>query len=225
MRVQLPSSPASPPPPADGSKAPQSTASPAVVQPVLWERLLTAATRWTVAVPVMLVCGAALCWALYFRLPASERLLKIHARANQPAAETNRVFTAGEVSSMRAQVQERSAALIQARKEIPPLLSKLDAKARELGWRCEASLKPPVAEPGGVRELTAHPVAFELRYDSVQPERAYHGLMAWLWTVSTLQPRAEVTALKLQSLAHGVNAAQVELSFFSLNPHEEHPPK
>ena len=56
---------------------------------------------------------------------------------------------------MRAQAQERSAALIRTRKEIPPLLSKLDAKARELGWRCEASLKPPVTAPGGVRELTA----------------------------------------------------------------------
>ena len=166
-----------------------------------------------------------LCWALYFRLPASDRLLKVHARALQHAAETNRLVTAEEVSALRAQVRERSGALIQTRKEIPPLLSKLDSKARELGWRCEASLKPPVAAPGGVRELTAHPVAIELRYDYVQPERAYNGLLAWLWTASTLLPRAEVTALKLQSLGHGLNVAQVELVFFSLNSHEEHPPK
>lgn len=126
---------------------------------------------------------------------------------------------------MRAQAQERSATLIRTRKEIPPLLSKLDARARELGWRCEASLKPPVAAPGGVQELTAHPVAIELHYDYVQPERAYNALLAWLWTVSTLQPRAEVTALKLQSLGHGLNAAQLELSFYSLNSNEEHPPK
>ena len=194
-------------------------------QPVLWERLLNSATRWTVAAPVMLVCGAVLCWSLYYRLPVSDHLLKVRARALQPSGETNRLFTAEEVSAMRAQMQERSVALIRTRKEIPPLLSKLDAKARQLGWRCEASLKPPVGAPGGVRELTAHPVAIELHYDYVQPERAYNGLLAWLWTVSTLQPRAEVTALKLQSLGHGVNAAQLELNFFSLNSHEEHPPK
>lgn len=201
-------------------------ASPApAAQPGLWDRLLTAVTRWSVVVPMLLVCGALLCWALYFRLPASDRLLKVHARALQHKAETNRLVTAKEVSTLRELAQERSTALIRTRKEIPALLSKLDGKARELGWRCEASLKPPVAAPGGVRELTAHPVAIELRYDYVQPERAYHGLLAWLWTVSTLQPRAEVTALKLQSLGHGVNVAQVELIFFSLNSHEEHPPK
>jgi hypothetical protein len=191
----------------------------------LWERFLNSATRWTVAVPVMLVCGAVLCWSLYYRLPASDHMLKVRARALQPPGETNRLFTVEEVSTMRTQVQERSATLIRTRKEIPPLLSRLDAKARELGWRCEASLKPPVSAPGGVQELIAHPVAIELRYDYAQPERAYPALLAWLWTVSTLQPRVEVTALKLQSLGHGLNAAQLELNFFSLNSHEEHPPK
>ena len=174
---------------------------------------------------MMVVCAVMLCWALCFRLPASQRLLTVHARALRHAAETNRLVTATEISTMRAQVQERSAALIRTRKEIPPLLSTLDGKARELGWRCEASLKPPAAAPGGVRELTAHPVAIELHYDYAQPERAYNGLLAWLWTASTLLPRAEVTSLRLQSLGNGLNAAQVELVFFSLNSHEEHPPK
>lgn len=186
--------------------------------------MLTAATRWTVATPVMLVCAAMLGWSLYFRLPPSERL-KIHARASQTTEKTNRTFTAEEVTAMRAQLQERSAILIRTRKEIPPLLSKLDARARELGWRCDASLKPPVSAPGGVRELTSHPVTIDLRYDSVEPERSYRHLLAWLWTASTLQPRGEVTALKLQSLSHGLNAAQVELNFLSLNSHAEPPPK
>lgn len=189
------------------------------------EHLLTTATRWSVAVPVVLACGALLGWALFIRLPASDRFVRVHARALRSSEETNRLVSAEEVSAARALAQERSTALIRTRKEIPPLLSKLDGKARELGWRCEASLKPPIAAPGGVRELTAHPVAIELRYDYVQPERAYHGLLAWLWTVSTLQPRAEVTALNLQSLGHGLNAVQLELNFFSLNSHEEHPPK
>jgi len=192
---------------------------------MLWDRLLTESTRWSVAVPVMLVCGAMLCWALYYRLPFSDHMLKVRARALQPFGETNRLFTAEEVATMRAQTQERSATLIRTRKEIPPLLSKLDAKARELGWRCEASLKPPVTAPGGVQELIVHPVSIELRYDYVQPERAYNGLLAWLWTVSSLQPRPEVAAVKLQSLGHGLNAAQLELNFFSLNTHEEHPSK
>jgi len=167
--------------------------------------------------PVVLLCAGAICWALYFRLPASDHLLKVHARSFQSSKETNRLVTAEEVSAMRKQMQERVANLIRTRKEIPSLLSQLDSKARELGWRCEASLKPPVAAPGGVKELTLHPVVVELRYDYVQPERAYSVLLAWLWTVSTLQPRAELNSLKLQSLGQGLNAAQVELSFFSFN--------
>jgi hypothetical protein len=190
-----------------------------------WERLLAATTRWHVAMPVVLLCAAVTGWALFFRLPASDHLLKVHARGPQSAGETNRLFTAEEVSMMGDQMRERTASLIRSRKEIPPLLSKLDARARELGWRCDASLKPPIAAPGGVKELTSHPVVIDLRYDYVQPERAYNVLLAWLWTVSTLQPRAEVTSLRLQSLGHGLNAAQVELNFFSLNSHEEHPPK
>jgi hypothetical protein len=187
--------------------------------------MIGTATQGAVAVPTLVVCAVMLGWALWFRWPAGQRLVTVHARAHQHGSATNRLVTAGEVDTMRAQVRERSAALIQNRREIPPLLSKLDSKARELGWRCEASMKQPSAAPGGVRELTAHPVAIELRYDYVQPERAYQGLLAWLWTASTLLPRAEVTALKLQSLGHGLNAAQVELVFYSLNPHEEHPSK
>ena len=226
MRVQLPS-PASPPPVAVEPR-PQESATPIppeVSQPSLREQVLNAAIRWSVATPVVLACAAVLGWSLYFRLPASERLLKVHARASLTTEETNRTFSAEEVAAMRGQIQERSAILIRTRKEIPPLLSRLDARARELGWRCDASLKPPVSAPGGVRELTSHPVTIDLRYDYVQPERAYRHLLAWLWTASTLQPRAEVTALKLQSLSHGLNAAQVELNFLSLNSHAEPPSK
>jgi hypothetical protein len=193
--------------------------------PRLVERLLTAAARWQVAVPVVLCCVALVSWSLGFRLPASERLLKVRARAPQPAGRTNPPVTAAEVSAMREQVRERSANLLRTRKEIPPLLSRLDARARELGWRCDGTLKPPVPAPGGVRELTLHPLSIDLSYDSVQPERAYQHLLAWLWTASTLQPRPEVTFLKLQSLGQGLNAAQVELNFFSLNSNEDHPPK
>jgi hypothetical protein len=189
-----------------------------------WARFLERATHWTIALPVLLLCGLALGWSFFIRLSGSERLLKVHARVPR-AAETNRVFTLEELAALREQTQQRSVGLARDRKAIPPLLSKLDAKARELGWRCEASLKPAVAAPGGVKELTAHPVVLDLRYEYVQPERAYAGLLAWLWTVSTLQPRAEVVALKLQSLGQGVNGAQVELVFFSPNSHEENPSK
>lgn len=195
------------------------------VQPDLRERLLGAAVHWHVAVPVTLCSAALLFWALCFRLPASEHLLKVQARTRQPSGETNPPFTAADISAMREQARERSSNLIRNRKEIPPLLSKLDGKARELGWRCDATLRPPIAAPGGVRELTLHPVTIELRYDYVQPERAYRHLLAWLWTASTLQPRGEVTSLKLQSLGHGLNAAHVELNFFSLNSNEANPPK
>jgi hypothetical protein len=189
-----------------------------------WVRFLERATHWTVVLPVVLLCGLALGWSFFIRLSDSERLLKVHARVPR-AAETNRVFTLEELAALREETQQRSVGLARDRKAIPPLLSKLDAKARELGWRCEASLKPAVAAPGGVKELTAHPVVLDLRYEYVQPERAYAGFLAWLWTVSTLQPRAEVVALKLQSLGQGVNGAQVELVFFSPNSHEENPSK
>lgn len=173
----------------------------------------------------MALCSAALfLWALCYRLPASGNLLKVHARQSPPV-ETNPPVTAEVLATLREQVRERSMNLIHARREIPALLSKLDAKARELGWRCDGSLKAPVTAPGGVQELTLHPVTIELRYDYVEPERAYRHLLAWLWAATTLHPRAEVTSLTLQSLGHGLNAAQVELSFFSLNSNEENPPK
>ena len=223
MRVQLPTSPSPPPPlpqvnprPAEATppiEAPQS-------RPDKGHRFLVCVTHWSVALPVLLLCGAALGWSFFFRLADAQRLLKVHARGT-PLAETNRLVTLDELSVMRREVRERSAVLIRERKEIPPLLSKLDAKARELGWRCEASLKPVVTAPGGVQELAAHPVVIELRYEYVQPERAYAALLAWLWTVSTLQPRAEVTSLKLQSLGHGLNGAQVELTFFTRNAERE----
>jgi hypothetical protein len=227
MRIELPSA-ATPPPPAITDPRPQeftTPVSPGVSQPALREQVLITATRWSVAIPVVLVCAALLGWSLCFRLPASKRLLKIHARASPTTEETNRTFTAEDVTAMRAQIHERSAILIRTRKEIPPLLSRLDARARELGWRCDASLKPPISAPGGVRELASHPVTIDLRYDHAESERAYRHLLAWLWTASTLQPRAEVTGLKLQSLGRGLNAAQMELNFLSLNSHAEPPPK
>ena len=130
-----------------------------------------------------------------------------------------------ELSALRKEVDARSATLIRHRKELPPLLTKLDAKARELGWHCETSLRPAIPAPGGVGGLTMHPVAIALRYESVQPEQAYAGFLAWLWTVSTLPRRAEVAAVRLQSLGHGLKGAEVELNFFSLNTNEETPPK
>jgi len=193
-------------------------------QASLGDRLLNRATQWSVALPIVLLCAAVTGWSVFFRLADSRELLKVHARAPQPR-ETNRVFTAEELSGLHREVGARSATLIRERKEIPALLSQLDATARKLGWRCEAALKPAVSAPGGVRDLTAHRVVADLRYDYVQPERAYAGLVSWLWSVSTLPARAEVAAVKLQSLGHGLNSAQVELIFYSLNPNAETPSK
>lgn len=226
MRVLLPpSSPPPPsPPPASRPLEPSVSAPSSPGKPPVRDRFLASASSWSVALPVLLLCGAALCWSLLVRLPGSNSLLKVHARAAE-SAQTTRLVTKEELSAMRDQVRERSAVLIRQRKEIPPLLSALEARAQELGWRCEASLKPAIPAPGGVRELTLHPVVIDLRYEYLHPERAYAGLLAWLWTASTLQPRVEVGTLRLQSLGHGVNGAQVELNFFSLNTHEENPSK
>jgi hypothetical protein len=228
VRVQLPasSSPPSSPTPAPNPIAtgPAPSAAPAKSQAGLGERLLNHAAQWNIALPVALGCAVVAGWSLFFRLADSRELLKVHARAPQPA-QTNRLFTADELSGLRREVEARSARLIRDRKEIPALLSELDATARKLGWRCEAALKPAVSAPGGVRNLTAHRVVADLRYDYVQPERAYAGLVSWLWSVSTLPARAEIAAVKLQSLGNGLNSAQVELIFYSLNPHAETAPK
>ena len=219
MRVQLPS----PTTPAPTDSNSQPAAPPR--EPRVWTRVAAQVAHWSIAVPILALCGAALCWSLFFRLANSQRLLKVHARAAQPAGNTNRPVTLEELWSLREQVREHSACLILQRKDIPPMLARLDGKARELGWRCDASLKPAVAAPGGVRELTLHPVVIDLRYEYVQPERAYSGLLALLWTVSTLSQRAEVAAVRLHSLGRGLNSAQVELNFYCLNPHEENTPK
>lgn len=188
------------------------------------QRFLAFAASWTVASPVLLLCAAAFYWSLMVRLPAS-RQLKVHARHTPSAVQTNRPVTTDELVALRKEVEAGSAMLIRDRKDLPPLLTRLDSKARELGWRCETSLRPAVLAPGGVRELTMHPVTIALRYEPVESERAYAGFLAWLWTVSTLPRRAEVTAVRLQSLGHGLKGAEVELHFFSLNINEENPPK
>jgi hypothetical protein len=174
---------------------------------------------------VLLFCAAAFSWSLGVRLPASRQMLKVHARNTPSAAQTNQAVTTEELLALRKEVDARSVILIRHRKELPALLTRLDAKARELGWRCETSLRPAVPAPGGVGELTMHPVAIALHYETVQSEQAYAGFLAWLWTVSTLPRRAEVAAVRLQSLGHGLKGAEVELNFFSLNTNEENPPK
>ena len=189
------------------------------------QRFLASAASWTVAAPVLIFCAATFYWSLAIRLPASQRLLRVHARNLESPLQTNQPVTMDELSTLRKEAAERSTFLIRHRKEIPPLLAKLDVKARELGWRSETSLKPAVPAPGGVRELTMHPVLISLRYEYVQPERAYAGFLAWLWTVSTLPRRAEVAAVRMQSLGLGLNGAEVELNFFSMNTNEENPPK
>jgi hypothetical protein len=225
MRVSLPSSPAPPPPTAP--LPPESAVQPADAQSRLTktQRFLAFATSWTVALPVLLLSAGAFYWSLVIRLPASQQSLKVQARNTPSAVHTNRAVTMEELLALRKEADARSALLIRHRKEIPSLLTTLDARARDLGWRCETSLRPAVPAPGGVRELTMHPVLMDLHYESGQPDQAYAGFLAWMWTVSTLRRRAEVSAVQLQSLGRGLNRAQVELNFFSLNGNEENPAK
>ena len=225
MRASLPSSPASPPPTAPTQQDQVVEQGNAQSQLTTTQRFLAFAASWTVALPVLLFCAAAFYWSLVVRLPASQQLLKVHARHTQFAAPTNRTVTKDELAALRKEADARSPSLIRHRKEIPALLGQLETKARELGWRCETSLKPAVPTPGGIGELTMHPVAIALHYEYVPPERAYPGFLAWLGTLSTLPRRAEVSAVRLRSLGHGLSGAQVELNFFSLNGNEENPPK
>ena len=225
MSVSIPSSAAPPPPTAATRREQVDRQGNAPSQLTATQRVLAFVVNWTVAGPVLLVCGAAFYWSLVVRLPASQQWLKVQARHTPSAVQTNQGVTMDELAALRKAADARSASLIRHRKEIPSLLVRLEAQARELGWRCETSLRPAVPAPGGVRELTMHPVAIALHYEYVPPERAYAGFLAWLRTISTLPRRAEVSAVQLQSPGHGLNGAQVELNFFSLNGNEETPPK
>ena len=223
MSVSSPSSPAPPPPTAATQREQVVRQGNAPSLLTATQRFLAFAVSWTVAGPVLLVCGAAFYWSLVVRLPASQQWLKVHPRHPPSAAQANQSVTMDELAALRKAADARSASLIRNRKEIPSLLVQLEAQARELGWRCETSLRPAVPAPGGLSELTRHPVAIALHYEFVPPERAYAGFLAWLRTISTLPRRAEIGAVQLQSLGHGLNGAQVELNFFSLN--EDTPPK
>ena len=110
-------------------------------------------------------------------------------------------------------------------KSAGPLLSRLEASARQLGWRVEASIQPAVSQPGGLKELTLHPVIIQLE-DTAEPAApAYARLIDWLRTASSLPRRVEVVSLQLRSAGSGLRKAQIELHLFSLNSSEEVSPK
>lgn len=182
---------------------------------------LPAAQRWAVILPVSLLSLAVIAWSLFVRLPGTNDLLMVNARASQVVEPTEPPVSDDEMARLRDQVQRASAALIQQREQLGPLLFDLETAARRLGWRVDVSMKPAIAQPGGLKDLTLHPVTFRLADEADRSEPAYQRLLEWLHAVSSLPTRAEVVALRLRSVGAGLGGAEVELQLFSLNSHEE----
>jgi hypothetical protein len=185
------------------------------------EALLRMATRWAVMVPVSLLALGAVGWSLFIRLPGTNDLLTVHARASQVVEPIEAPVRPEEMARLREEVHRASGALIQHREQLGPLLFDLETAARRLGWRVDVALKPALAQPGGLKDLTLHPVTFRLADESDRAESPYSRLLEWLRAVSSLSTRAEVVALRLRSVGAGLGGAEVELQLFSLDPHEE----
>ncbi len=189
------------------------------------EALLRMATRWSVIIPVSFLALGVAGWSLFVRLPGTKDLLTVHARSLQVVEPIEAPVRPEEMARLRKEVHRASGALIQQREQLGPLLFDLETAARRLGWRVDVSLKPALAQPGGLKDLTLHPVTFRLADEADRAESAYSRLLEWLRAVSSLSTRAEVVALRLRSVGAGLGGAEVELQLFSLNPHEETPSK
>ena len=185
------------------------------------ETFLRIATRWPFVLPIAFVAIGIASWSLFVRLPGTTNLLTVHARALQFVEPTIAPISANEAARLHDDVQRASATLIPKRERLGPLLFDLETSARRLGWRVNVSMKPAVSAPGGLKDLTLHPVTFQLADEADRTESAYPRLLEWLRIVSSLPTRAEVAALRLRSVGAGLGGAEVELQLFSLNSNEE----
>ena len=185
------------------------------------ERVVNLVASRAVALPVILFCCAILGWSLLIRLPQQKRLLAVSARELPVPSPLGASFSESDLAALRDRVQESSSALLRKSEEIGPIISRLETSARSLGWRAEVTIKPAIPVPHGLKDLTMHPVWIGLSTEPGQPEPGHLRLFAWMREISSLEKRVEISTVKLQSSGKGLDEANVELRFFSLNPHEE----
>ncbi len=232
MRIELPT------PPPGGSPDPNAGAT--VAQPVevqasapvakrkresARERVLLAVTAWRVAGPTLALCVALMGWALLYRAPQGRKFMVVSARALAPAPASSATNNLPPLEILKAEERSRAFTLIRERRDISPLLTQLEAQARQLGWHCERSLKPAVPAAFGFTNLTLHPVTLHLSAEEGTTAPPYHRLIAWLRDVSSSSRRAEIVSLDLRADGSGLSSADVKLHFFSANSHAEVSPK
>ena len=227
MRVDLPNNPASPLQPGGLADSQPGTESVPYARraPTNTERIVTSLTQWRVAAPVLAICVGLLTWSLVIRLPHGAQLLKVSARAQAiaaiPATKNTNAISAEQVASLREEAKNIASRLITQRKEILPLLTELEARARSLGWRAERSLKAAQAEPFGQTNLTLHPAVIRLSPTTEQTAGFYPRLLEWLNAVATLEEHAEVVSVHVHADGSGISSAEVKLHFFSAPAHAE----
>lgn len=222
MRVELPASPPEPIHPPAAAPAPAAHR-PRRFSPLeRWVRIVTA---WRIAAPTLAVCAGLLGWALLLREPQGRKALMVMARSSPPVRPTNSSVTAESLAALKAESNARLQTLVHGRKEIPPLLTRLEAQARQLGWLSERSIKPAVQSPFGLTNLTLHPVTIHLVAQQGHSGPVFHRLAAWLDGVPSLERRAEVVNLELRADASGLCSADVKLHFYGVNDHAETSPK
>ncbi len=218
MRVDLPNSPQ--------PVAPATTPLPLARRaPTRVEQILATCTRWRIAGPVLGLAIALLTWSLVIRLPEGARLLKVSARAKALAADPAVISSAREsadqIAALRQEIKSVSSLLVKHRKEIPPLLARLETRARDLGWSSERSMKAAQPSPSGQTNLTLHPVVLRLSPASEQTAGYYPRLLEWINAVATLDKRAEIVSVHILADGTGIASAEIKLHFFSPTAHEE----
>jgi hypothetical protein len=184
------------------------------------DRLARLMTGWPAVGASFLLCGAFLCWSLGVRLPNNARLLAVHARGLKPIEILGRPVSLQEVAALRKEAAVAARFLLERPQELGPRISELERKGRELGWRVEISTPPAQPKHGGYTPVTRHPVLVRLEDEAELPDPAFRRLLTWLRSVSSLTQRVEVASLQLRCAGAGLVGAQLELHFFSLEPHE-----
>src|SRR5262249_15738202 len=162
-------------PPSAPEKPATLTVLPSPVPPARAEksRTLDTLTSRLVVLPVVLLSGVLLVWSLGIRWPESKHALAVKARMlPTPEATPTKIHSQEEIGEMRQRVANLALVLIRKNDEFAPILARLEDKAHQLGWRAEITMKPGVAQPGGLKELSLRPVAIQLEDEAEQPAPA-----------------------------------------------------
>lgn len=180
-------------------------------------------SRPWLAGPLLLLSLGLLTWSYLAR----RALVPASAHPTSEPAPGMVVLASSEPANLvplRQTAREALHRLVANRDEFKALLARVEATAREAGWRPELSISPPQSAPAGHAWLVAYPVDLQLLPARTHSPPRYPDLVGWLRRLSTLEPPVEVVLLRVKGDPTQRLEIRVGLRVLGRNPHEPMPP-